>query len=301
MSNTLAIDLGSTNTRLAVGNTEEKLKTEVKEVKTDPKNLENQLKSNIKRVSDEFNGSIENISIATTGLINRDKRVIKKFDTPNFEVLTDIDLNSLGSAGTDVFIENDANTAALGEQKYGNRSEKGDLIRIVMGTGIGAGILEKNEIILGSNGGAGEVGRISVRPQKNENKIVPGTWGSLCSGRGLVTLAEEFSSDLNVNSSKELFEEYRKGNQDAKEVVNKFQLFNSRAVGSLANILESEKIVFGGSLAVNNPEIVVDPLEDDLEDHVYVKKPEIGLTDLQGKAELYGALLIPNFHKKLIE
>lgn len=301
MSNTLAIDLGSTNTRFAVGNTKEELKTKVKKVKTDPKNLERQLNSNIEDIREDFNGSIDNISIAATGLLDRKNKIIKKFDTPEFNVIENINLKSLGSSKTRVFIENDANAAALGEQKFGNNSKNGNLIRIVMGTGIGAGIIMNDKPILGNKGGAGEVGRIFVRSEKNDQKIIPGTWGSLCSGRGLVTLAKDYSDDLNVSSSRELFEEYNRGNEEAEKVINKFKLFNLRAIGTLTNTLEPEKIVFGGSLAVNNPKIVTDSLKENLDEHAYVQKPEIGMTHLKGRAELYGALLVPRIHEEMIK
>ena len=67
-------------------------------------------------------------------------------------------------AGIPVFVENDANIAALGEYWEGHGNQVENLIIITLGTGVGGGIISDGEILHGENGTAGEIGHIIVNP-----------------------------------------------------------------------------------------------------------------------------------------
>ena len=60
-------------------------------------------------------------------------------------------------------LTNDANAAAVGEQKYGVAKNMKDFITITLGTGVGSGIVINGKIVLGHNGFAGELGHVIVR------------------------------------------------------------------------------------------------------------------------------------------
>ena len=63
-----------------------------------------------------------------------------------------------------VFIENDANAAALGEQARGAGKGIGSMILLTLGTGVGGGIVLGGRIWQGADGMAGEIGHITVDP-----------------------------------------------------------------------------------------------------------------------------------------
>ncbi len=63
-----------------------------------------------------------------------------------------------------VVITNDANAAALGEQKFGAAQGLSDFIEITLGTGLGSGLIVDGKLVLGSDGHAGELGHITVIP-----------------------------------------------------------------------------------------------------------------------------------------
>jgi glucokinase len=69
--------------------------------------------------------------------------------------------------GTPVFVENDANAAALGEHWMGAGRGVDDLVLLTMGTGIGGGVISGGRILHGRNGMAGELGHITVVPNGN--------------------------------------------------------------------------------------------------------------------------------------
>ena len=66
--------------------------------------------------------------------------------------------------GIPVKITNDANAAAIGEMTYGAARGVKDFIMITLGTGVGSGIVANGQLIYGSDGNAGELGHVIVRP-----------------------------------------------------------------------------------------------------------------------------------------
>jgi glucokinase len=64
--------------------------------------------------------------------------------------------------GLPVRIENDANAAAIGEAKYGAPKTARDFLFVIWGSGVGGGVILDRKLYRGSNGGAGEIGHISI-------------------------------------------------------------------------------------------------------------------------------------------
>ncbi|HLK62036.1 MAG TPA: ROK family protein [Bryobacteraceae bacterium] len=69
--------------------------------------------------------------------------------------------------GTRVFLENDANAAALGEKWIGAGRDVDDLVLLTLGTGVGGGIISCGRVLRGAVGMAGELGHITVVPSGN--------------------------------------------------------------------------------------------------------------------------------------
>jgi glucokinase len=61
-----------------------------------------------------------------------------------------------------VFVENDANAAALGEFFFGAGQGSQDMVYLTVSTGIGGGIIANGQILEGTNGTAGELGHITI-------------------------------------------------------------------------------------------------------------------------------------------
>jgi glucokinase len=62
-------------------------------------------------------------------------------------------------------VDNDANTAAIAESKFGAGKEFPNFLFVIWGTGVGGGIIMNGQIYRGPSGGAGEVGHISINYQ----------------------------------------------------------------------------------------------------------------------------------------
>ncbi|MCK9909880.1 ROK family protein, partial [Microbacteriaceae bacterium K1510] len=63
-----------------------------------------------------------------------------------------------------VYVENDANAAALGEMWRGAGQGSDNLVMITLGTGVGGGIIVNGQVVHGVNGVGGEIGHITLEP-----------------------------------------------------------------------------------------------------------------------------------------
>lgn len=65
--------------------------------------------------------------------------------------------------GLEIFLDNDANVAALAEQRQGvGAGETDDLLMITLGTGFGGGIIANGQIVRGAIGAGAELGHVSI-------------------------------------------------------------------------------------------------------------------------------------------
>jgi len=83
---------------------------------------------------------------------------------------------------TPVFLENDANCAALGEQWLGSGAQANNLCMVTLGTGVGGAFIFRGMLWHGTIGMAGEIGHMTVTPE-----------GPLC-GCGNSGCLEQFAS-----------------------------------------------------------------------------------------------------------
>ncbi len=102
------------------------------------------------------------IGIGSPGVVSVDEQVVKH--PPNFADWGEV---ALGKAlrkfyPLPVFVENDANTAAIAEATRGAGREYKDFLFVIWGTGVGGGIIINHKIFRGPQGGAGEIGHITI-------------------------------------------------------------------------------------------------------------------------------------------
>lgn len=98
--------------------------------------------------------------------------------------------------GIPVALTNDANAAAIGEMTYGIARGLKNFIMITLGTGVGSGIVIDGHLVYGSDGFAGELGHVIMRPE-NGRLCGCGRMGCLetyCSATGVARSARELLS-----------------------------------------------------------------------------------------------------------
>lgn len=176
-----------------------------------------------------------------------------------------------------VFLDNDANCAALGEFYAGAGKGCRNLIVITLGTGVGAGIIVNGRLLRGVNGAAGEAGHIVI-----ERGGVPcpcgrrGCWEQYSSANGLKRMTVEVmkahpesalwahceGNTDNVSGSSAFAVARRCGDETAKAVCAEYVSYLALGVTNLVNLFQPEMICIGGGVSNEEDEWLLFPLRE---------------------------------------
>lgn len=171
--------------------------------------------------------------------------------------------------GYRVFAGNDANLAALAEHRYGAGKGLTDLIYMTISTGIGGGVIINNEMLLGSNGQAAEVGHMQIMP---EGPLCGcgqrGCVEALASGTNIGRIANErlrngvesvLQSHEGEVTAKEVVEAAQQGDRLALELLNEAGAYIGLALTNLVHIFNPQRFVFGGGVS-NAGDLLFEPI-----------------------------------------
>lgn len=166
-----------------------------------------------------------------------------------------------------IFLENDANVAAIGEGLWGVAKDSKEFLVVTLGTGVGTGVVTNGQLIRGINGLAGEGGHIEVI--ENGRLCGCGGYGHLetyASVRGIKTTAHDMlGEDL---SFKEISERYHAGDEGILKVFEQTAHHLGRGLAMMGCVLAPEYIVLAGGVATIG-EVFAKQVEDVYNKHVY--------------------------------
>ena len=154
---TIGADLGGTNIRCGLvenGNVVTRLTEPCRSSQPENEVLD-QIKGLIGRL---MNPSVTGIGIGVPSVVDVQKGIV--YNVMNIPSWKEVHLKDILEAefNIPVFVNNDANCFALGEQRCGAGMSHKNVIGVTLGTGVGAGLIINNELFCGSNTGAGEIG-----------------------------------------------------------------------------------------------------------------------------------------------
>jgi len=175
--------------------------------------------------------------------------------------------------GLPVFVDNDANVAALAEQLYGAARGAEDAVMLTIGTGIGGGLIVGGEVYRGATGAGAELGHVVIDingPPCQGNCPGRGCVETMASGTAIGRegrLAAESDPDSVLATmlaeghpiDGKAVTEAALGGDPASIAV--FDLVGSRlgaALVSFANIFEPKVIVVGGGVMAAG-DLLLDP------------------------------------------
>lgn len=152
-----------------------------------------------------------------------------------------------------VFLENDANAAALGESWVGAGQGEKVVLCVTLGTGVGGGLVVDGKIYQGATGVSNHIGHIVVDPEGPQASY--GNRGFLeqyASALGMARLAKEarLKPLRGQPANPRTFEEMAlKGNQKAKKVYEKAGKMLGIGLTSAIHLLNPSVIVFSGGVS----------------------------------------------------
>lgn len=154
-----------------------------------------------------------------------------------------------------VYIEHDANCAAIAEWWYGpHHRDDGTMIYIAAGQGIGAGIVIDGKLYRGSLGIAGEIGHTSI--DYNGPLCECGNRGCLemyCSSLALSHYIDSIKADypdslLKAQTSSAVFAAAMQGDTLALKVIERISMFLGIGITNLVNSFNPDVVIIGDDL-----------------------------------------------------
>jgi len=310
----VGIDLGGTNVRAALGDDRGNVLARVEE-KTErrkgPEGIVKQLVRMVLTVTSELGlERIEGVGVASAGTLDPERKIIKVFANLPFNEIPIVDPLER-ELKVPVKLLNDCSTAVVGEKTFGAGRDFENLVYITISTGIGGGVYVDGHLLFGKDGNAHEVGHMTI---DMEGRLLCGCgkrghWEAYCSGENIPNYArlllhgreKEFKEsmlskivggDIRNLTAKSIYDAAKLGDPLSLRIVEHVGRANAIGFSNVVNLYDPELITVGGTVALKNPRLVIEPIRKHLPEYALNRVPEIMITPLGGDAVLYGALAI---------
>ncbi|OQY39820.1 MAG: hypothetical protein B6229_03030 [Spirochaetaceae bacterium 4572_7] len=206
------------------------------------------------RAKKEYQSAVTGVGIGVPGVVSKGLDHVFKctnlgwHDIPLKELLSD-------RAGLPIFIDNDANLAALAELYIGSLKGVDTGLLLTLGTGIGGGVIINGKPYRGSNGLGMEIGHMVLGENFFDCSCGKnGCFETFSSATALVKYYEKLLSDNSVKSSfevsaKNIFVNARAGDKLSFEAVDRTATYLAMGIVNVINILDPAVIALGGGMA----------------------------------------------------
>ncbi len=249
----IGIDLGGTNLRAALVSRDGTVIKKKKEPTS-----KTVLDSLVMITGSFFSEDVAGIGLGVAGFIDRESGTM--VDSPNIPVLNGINLLNEMQAkfSVPVFIENDANAAALGEKWIGTGKEFSDFVLFTLGTGIGGGIIKDNRLL----NVAAEVGHMTI--QAYGEKCFCGNSGCLetcASARAIISkvisalekgresmLRQLHGGNVYKLTAENIYRIALEGDSLAREALKDAGRCLGIGIANIINILSPQAVILAGGL-----------------------------------------------------
>jgi glucokinase len=223
----------------------------------------------------------------------------------NLEI-SDVPLRELmrDQLGLPVYIDNDANVAALAEFLFGAGRGARNVVMLTIGTGIGGGLILDGEIYRGSIGSGAELGHIVIIEDglpcqgncPNHGCVETYASGTAIAREGKAAAERDPDSALGKAlaegpiAGKTVTQLAIKGDPAATEVVAEAGRHLGVALASLANIFDPDVFVIGGGVSAVG-DLLLDPAREELQARALppMNKAPVQLAELGPEAGMIGA------------
>lgn len=271
----IGVDLGGTNIAAGVVDENNKIIGRGTEKTNAPRPAEeifDSLKIAVdKAVTDagiDYN-DVVSVGIGTPGSVNKDNGYI--------EFANNLDFNNVPAKEIleeklrkPVYLENDANCAALGEAVAGVGNGVKDFVAVTLGTGVGSGIIIGGKIVRGVNFCGGEMGHMVINVDGIPcNCGRKGCWEKYASAPALISQAVKAMNEnkdsllwstCDNDTAKvdgiSIFKALDMGDETAKKVVERYLYYVAVGIANIVNALQPNMICIGGGISAQGEKIL---------------------------------------------
>lgn len=200
-----------------------------------------QLIDQLRKANPLSNERLRGVGLTTPGTINREGVLVR---VPGFK-WHGVNLRGYIESHTTLplFIDNDANAAALAEVYLGSGIQSKSLLFLLLNEGIGSGIVIDHQIMRGANGTAGEVCELIIDDQHLTGSEYgrPGSLGTLVGKAGLL---KQYQQQLKKTVDfQDLIHALEKHDAIACALVSLWVRRLGSGLINIANIINPERIV----------------------------------------------------------
>ncbi len=209
-----------------------------------------------------------------------------------------------------VFIDNDANVAALAESYFGVSAGYKSSVMITLGTGVGGGIVINGRPWAGAHGRGGEIGHMTLVPDG-----APCTCGNngcverYCSATAIIRMAKQecysfpntailkkAGGDINRVNAKLVIDAAKEGDASALRVFNSFIKYLAMTINDITAFFDPDIIVLGGGVSYAG-DFLLNSVAELLPRYQMFKAlpiPKLALAKLGNEAGIVGAAMLGN-------
>ncbi len=266
----LGVDIGGTNVKIGVIN-QEGVILEHRQIPTNvhrpPEEVIADIAAtaqNVRKMLEDQGQHILTLGVGVPGAIDWQEGICRLL--PNFpNGWRDVRLKAQleRHLGLSTFMINDVRAITLAEKLFGAGKNVSSMIMAAIGTGIGGGIVVNNELLIGRDGSAGELGHMNVE----SGGVVCGCGSRGClecyasgpaiAGAALRALVQQndtlirdlVKNDYNKVTAAIVAEAAEQGDQVAKDILTNAGKYIGQAMANVAVVINPEMVVIGGGVA----------------------------------------------------
>lgn len=290
----LGIDVGGTSVKYGVLSDLKLIDRGSVPTPKDPSDFGKALCEIVERITARHPGEIRSIGVGVPGFLDQKSGTI--LNCTNLS-LDGFPLRDCIRRVSDlpVFLENDANCAAIGEYTVNPRKPR-NMILVTLGTGVGGGLILNGSLYSGAHGQAGELGHITV--EAGGRSCPCGKRGCLeqyASATALVSDALHYNYETEGElykavktapdklDARVIFSAIRNGDEDAKVILDRYCSYLGAGIESFVEVFDPDEIVLAGGITNES-----DVLGEYLNRHVTGRCP-VYFAVLKSDAGLLGA------------
>lgn len=228
----------------------------------------------------ETEAGYDAIGISTAGQVNADTGAII-YANNNIPGYTGLQLRKELEARfhVPVMVENDVNSAAMGEAIYGAGKSYKDFLCLTYGTGVGGAIIQNKQVYHGSSFSAAEFGAIVTHSEEkiHQKDFFDGCYERYASTTALVQKAKAYDPDL--DNGRKIFE--RLDDPTIQEILDEWVDEIMLGLSSLTHIFNPSCIILGGGIMVQP--LIMEKIQQKIPDyimpsfcHVQIKPAALG-------------------------
>ena len=312
----IGVDLGGTNIVSAVVDENHKIITKASTPTLAPRPAEEIFDDIAKTIKEAVSKAgitmsvIESIGVGTPGSVNKEKELIEFANNLGFDNTPAYKLLRERTGCNNVYFDNDANCAALGEAVAGAGKGVKNFVAVTLGTGVGSGIIVDGKLVTGVNYTAGEMGHMVIVWNGEQCTCGRrGCWERYSSATALIQQTRDAmvidpftkmwdiveDGDIRKVNGKTAFDGMRAGDATATKVVEKYMGYLACGLVNIINTFQPEILCVGGGVG-NEKENLLGPVRKLVKAQTYSihaeKQTKIVPAELGNDAGVIGAALL---------